>query len=142
MKEKLKFLLIPCLLLLIGCVHKQLTFPFEMLEEVTRGNSNKGIVRKTEEIEITELSTFILSIKVCFGNPKICFPLKMSTSSIYMWVYSSEDSDYFYKPTKSHTCTFTNKMIKIFEGANTIQSQLVKDDIVVMDSKYQKCYLE
>ena len=44
-----------------------------MLEEVTRGNSNKGIVRKTEEVEITELSTFILSIKVCYEIPKYVF---------------------------------------------------------------------
>ena len=51
MKEKIKFLLIPCLLLLIGCVHKQLTFPFEMLEEVTRGNSNKGLLERQKKLK-------------------------------------------------------------------------------------------
>lgn len=113
----------------------QITLPFTIID---KNKISSGSLRHLEKIEASELASHILVVKACFGSPPMCFPLKLSTSTIYSWVYANDYSDYLYNTLKSTSFQRTRKTIKIFEGANTVKARLIKDDITVEQYKIPK----
>ena len=122
-------------ILYISYAFSQITLPFTIVDQSKYSSSN---LRHLEKIEVSELGSHVLVVRVCFGNPPMCFSLKLSTSAIYSWVYASDEADYLYNPLKSTSFQGTRKSIKIFEGANTVKAKLIRDDITVEQYKILK----